>query len=174
MARNSSWKRLMESTEGPTVQVALPREWAEQLLSQLAQSLEMDDMGGDDSMGLDDMGDDDMDFGAGDEGGDDPAELDFGADDMLAAGDDDEEEAPSGPGPGRPPGSKNKPKADKKKSDDKPKKDKKPESDEDEDDEKDEAADYSGGHANGMRPQTALGESARRLGAYIAPRRRTR
>ena len=170
--RKNIWERLQESTEGPTVTVALPREWAEELLHSLAQSLEMDDMGGDDAA-MDDMGGDDMDLDMGMDGGDEggPDELDFGGDDMMPAGDGDDEDdggiVSPRKGPGRPPGSKNKPKDDggskKKPADDKKKAPKKDDDkgDDDEDDTKDESAE-----ADGFRPQTALGESVRRLGAY--------
>lgn len=176
MARHGgTWRRLMESTEGPTVTVALPREWAEELMRSLMASLEM---GGDDvdgEIGMDDMDDpgldgmdDDMgmdlavggpdDIGLDDEPGDEP---DF------AAGDDDEDDEPAPPkrGPGRPPGSKSKPKA---KGDDKKKK-----SDEDDDDdEKDENVDFSQGPTDGFSPGTALGESAFHRAARVIARRR--
>lgn len=166
MARRNRniWEQIRESTEGPTVTVALPREYAEQLMQSLMQSLEMDDMGGEDDLDLGmTPGDDDGDEPMPD---DDMGELDFdGGDEMPAGDDDDEFDEPSPPKKKGPP-EKSKPKKDdKKKSDD----------DDEDDDKKDEASDYgsSGGHANGMRPQTALGESFRRLAGYI-PRQRKR
>lgn len=180
MARRNIWEQLWESTEGPTVTVTIPRDHAESLLQVLAASLEQDmgDMdGGDDGMDLDSVGD--LDFG-GDH--DEPDMDDMGGppdgdmDDMMPAGDEDDDlddlglgdDEDMGPpkkkGPGRPPGSKNKPKKDdggKKKG---PPKD---DGDDDEDDTKEEGAgDY--------RPQTALGESAfaRAARALARPRRK--
>lgn len=186
MARHGgAWRRLMESTEGPTVQVALPREWAEELLRSLAASLEMGDgLDGDmedpDADPEMDM-DADADLGMGDPGGDMGLDLDdpMGDEPDFAAGDDDGDE-PLGPpekkGPGRPPGSKNKPKSDdgapKKK--DAPKKDK-PKDDDGDDDEKDENLDFSAGPTDGFRPGTALGESAfARAARAISVRRHPR
>lgn len=163
MARNGgAWRRLMESTEGPTVTVALPREWAEELLQSLAASLEMGDgldgdmddpdAGMDLDMDMDsgpDMGDDDMGMGPGMDG-DDGGELDF------AAGEPDDDEPPAPPkkkGPGRPPGSKSKKK-------DAPKSKEKPKDDSDDDEEKDENVDFSAGPTDGFSPGTAFGESA--------------
>ena len=164
--RGGAWRRLMESTEGPTVTLSLPREWAEELLRSLMGSLEMgdDDGFGDpdlDDMGgmepdLDDMGGppdgdmDDMGLGMDDDGG----ELDFAAGEP----DDDEDDEPAPPkkrGPGRPPG-KSKKKAEPKDDDDSDS----DESDDDDDDEKDEAVDFSRGPTDGFRAGTAVGESA--------------
>lgn len=139
------WEQLNESTEGPTVTLQVPREVADQLLTMLASSLEMDDdMGGDD-MGMDgDMGDDEF--------GPPPPDDDaggFSADDGMpdfAAGDDDDSD-------------------DEEDSDDDDSDEEEDDDDEDEDDdeETDEAADYahSGGNPSGLRTQTALGESRR-------------
>lgn len=143
MAR-TTWHRLMESTEGPTVTIQIPREWAEELMRALMTSLEIEDMGGepdmedephaepdeDDFGGMPDMDDDDegpLGFSAGDEEGDEP---DF------AAGDDDDEEEPDD---------------DSDDDDD--------DEDDDDDDEKEEGIDFSGSDRN-TRPKTALGESA--------------
>jgi hypothetical protein len=154
------------------VTVALPREWAEELMRSLMTSLEM---GGDEvdaEVGMDDpdldMGmdmdadadldmDGPMDLGLDDEPGDEP---DF------AAGDDDSEDepAPKKRGPGRPPG-KSKPKKD----DDKKKK-----PSDDDDDEKDETVDFSRGPADGFSPGNALGESAFHRAARVIARRRPR
>lgn len=148
--RKNIWEQIQESTEGPTVTVTIPREFAEELLRSLAASLEQDMPDDGDGEDLDSVGD--LDFG--DEGGDmddmddlqgppeDDMDLDF-----MPAGDDDEEDDSGHPagkkGPGRPPGAKNKKKDD---GDDEEEKD-------DDDDEKDESA-------GAIRPQTALGESA--------------
>lgn len=144
MAR-STWHRLMESTEGPTVTVQIPREWAEELLRAIATSLEIGDVG-------DDLGDGDLD------GMDvphmEPDEDDLGGppDFDFDGGDDDEGELPAGDD------------SDEEEPDD--------EEEEEEDDEKDEAADYSrsGGNPSGLRTQTALGES--KLLRIVRPRRR--
>jgi hypothetical protein len=143
MAHRSTWHRLMESTEGPTVTVQIPREWAEELLRAIATSLEIDDVG-------DDLGDGDLDGldvphmepDEDDLGGTDDFEFGGegdGLDDDEPAGDDDEDD-----------------------SDD----------DDEEDDEKDEATDYSksGGNPSGLRSQTALGES--KLLRIVGPRLR--
>lgn len=180
MARRNPWQRLREGVEGPTVNVTLPREWAEELLNSLMSSLEMDggmddggDMDDEDGMhpepDLDDMG------GPPDDDADDLGDFALGMDDDepdMPAGDDsdeDEEPAPKKKGPGRPPGSKNKAK----KKGDGPKKD----DDDDSEDETDEATDIGMGSAPfGVRPQTALGESAfaraaRRLASRKVARR---
>ncbi len=162
--RKNIWEQIQESTEGPTVTVTIPREFAEELLRSLAASLEQDMPDDGDGEDLDSVGD--LDFG--DEGGDmgmddlqgppeDGMDIDF-----MPAGDDDEEDDSSGPpagkkGPGRPPGAKNKKKSDDGDDDDKDDK-------EEDDDEKDESA-------GAIRPQTALGESAfSRLSRSLARR----
>ncbi len=167
MARRSIWERLHESTEGPTVTISLPREWAEELLRSLMTSLEMEDgeggmedpdmdMGDDDAdadvdglPGMDDdfLGDDEPGgFSAGDEGDDVP--------DFAAGDDDDEDDAPTTP----------KKKAPAKKDDKSKSKEK------DDDDEKDEGTEYGQ-----TRPQTALGESTfARLAGKLSVRRPTR
>ena len=156
MPRRNIWEQLWESTEGPTVTLNLPRAVAEELLNMIAGALDME--GGEDGLGMDDdMGDDSMDdldaggppgFGEdepGDDmfGGDGP---DFGADDddETPAGDDD------GGDDGRP-----KAKAAKKPADGKPKKKDKSKDDDD-----------------GDKPTESLGESVRRLGAYVPRGRR--
>jgi hypothetical protein len=153
MARRSIWERLHESTEGPTVTISLPREWAEELMRSLMTSLEIDDGAGDpdmDDSGLDDMdptsdmdagfddSDDEPGFSAGDEGDDVP---DF------AAGDDEDEEDDDDDAPPPPPAKKKSPAKGKEKSKEK--------DDDSDDDDKDEATDYGQ-----VRPGTALGESA--------------
>lgn len=117
MARRvrSIWERLtMESTEGPTVTISLPRELAQQLVGSLMGSLELDgDMGdgmADDGMGLepdaDDIGgvpDGDADdvlaaFAGGDAGAeddDDPDPIPAGDDDDDADDDSDEGYGPT-------------------------------------------------------------------------------
>jgi hypothetical protein len=183
MARNRGpWGRLMESTEGPTVTLNLPREWAEELLNSLMSSLELAD--GADEM---DMGDpqDDMDADAGmdmtdgDADMDDPmADLDFdldgGADQPAGDLDDDsDDEPPAKRGPGRPPG-KSKKKDDAPKKKEPPKKDDSGDDDDDED-EKDEDLDFSRGPADGFAPGIALGESAfARAARAISARRHPR
>lgn len=155
--RRNIWGRLNESTEGPTVTLSLPREYAEQLLQNLMTSLEMDgggdeidgDLGDDDLDGLDPMmGDDggEGDLDAGFPGPDDDAEeLDF------AAGDDSDDDGDSDDGRPKAKKSKDEPK----KKDDKPK---------DKEKKKDETFE--------TRPATALGESAfRRAGRLIEARR---
>lgn len=99
--RRNIWERLNESTEGPSVTVSLPREFAEELMRSLMSSLEIeDDMDGED-MDIDALNphpepdEDDMggpsDFDADDmpDGG-----LDFSSDDEddMPAGDDDADE----------------------------------------------------------------------------------
>lgn len=159
--KRNIWESLYESTEGPTVTIQMPREWAETLLHSIAASLEMeggedgdfgmgdheepdaDDMGGpsdfDADNGIEDDGDG-FDMGASDdeEGGDG---FSAGEDDEMdfAAGEDDDDDEPA-------PAPKKKPAADKK-----PSKEKKPKDDDGEDD-----TDES------VRPQTALGESVKR------------
>lgn len=148
---SSIWEQLRESTEGPTVNVSIPRELADALLRSLATALEIEDGGDpemDDGMMSDDgMGDPDEDDGMGGpdgmgaagnlgDGGDDMDDspgFSSGEDDMPAGDDDDEE-----------------PEED----DD----DEEPEDDADDDDKKKE--DY--------RPETALGESRKRKGSLLS------
>ncbi|HEU5118667.1 MAG TPA: hypothetical protein VFT74_18885 [Isosphaeraceae bacterium] len=143
--RRNAWRRLMESTEGPNVTIQIPREWAEELMRALMTSLEIEDMDGEPDMEDDPHAEpDEDDLGGivpdmdGDDDDDGPPGFASGDDDDepdFAAGDDDEEDDDS---------------------------DDDDDDDEDDDDEKDEAADYSrsGGNPSGLRPQTALGESA--------------
>jgi len=153
MARRSTWQRLMESTEGPTVTVQIPRMWAEELLRSLATALEMDDgMGMGDEMG----GDIDMEPHMEPDGDDVGGAPDFDLDDMFGGGDEEGGEEKPEPPAGD--------------SDDDDDSDDEPDEDEEEDDddeeEQDEAADYSksGGNPSGLRTQTAFGEMFRRPG----------
>jgi len=138
MRRMSIWERLHESTEGPTVRLELPRDLAEQLLSQLAASLDMGDVGegdpDDDEFGGIPGGTEDDGFNAADDSGGGFAPGDDADDDFEPDGDEDDDE-----------------------EDDE-------EDDDDEEDGKKEAADYSrsGGNPSGLRTQTALGERRRR------------
>lgn len=150
MARRNIWEQIWESTEGPTVTLNLPRSVAEELLGMIASALEVEDMEGGDDVGMDGLDgiNPDLDDPAGGDdefgmGMDDGGELDFGAGDDVPAGDDDDDEPPP------PPKKKSPPKKDggEKKKDDKPK-----------DDDKDK--------------KEALGESVRRLGAYVPRTRR--
>lgn len=176
MTRRNTWKRLREGLEGPTVTVQLPREWAEELLSSLMTSLEMDDGEGDPDADLDMDMDADADMG-GEMGPMEPPDMDSddefgggggfsaGEDDEpdFAAGDDDDEEEESPPPKAKKPPEKSKDKGKSKK--DEPKKD-----DSDDDDEKDEAIDFAGSGQN-VRPKTALGESSfAKLAGYLARR----
>ncbi len=127
----------MESTEGPTVSIQIPREWAEELLRSLATALEVEDMGDEpDELGMPHMEPDEDDLGgASDFDADDlgaPDELDFGNEED----DDGEEEFPAG---------------DLDDDEDEP-------DDEDDDDVEEEAVDFSGGRD--ARPGTAYNESA--------------
>jgi hypothetical protein len=98
MRRTNSWNRLMESTEGPTVSVQIPREWAEELLRSLAAALEIEDMGAEDGeSGIGDMDIDPMMGGLDDMEPEGPLDFDTdtddGEDEELPAGDDDEEDS---------------------------------------------------------------------------------
>jgi hypothetical protein len=145
MARRNIWENLWESTEGPSVTLTLPRSVAEELLSMIGAALEVDGMeGGDDELGFDagPPGGDDVEVPFGDL--DDGGELDFGdGEDDMPAGDDSDDEPPPAP-------KKSPPKKDAEKKADKPKKD--------DDDSKDK--------------KESLGESVRRLGAYVPRARR--
>jgi hypothetical protein len=135
MARRISiWERLRESTEGPTVSLQIPREWAEELLRSLASALEVEDMGSDDGMGMDDMGGMDvphMEPDADDLGG--PPDFDSDDAGMDAMSPDEKSDS---------------------ESDD----DDDDESDEDEDDEDEDEDEEQDEAAGPVRPRTALGE----------------
>lgn len=137
MPKNSAWQRLRESTEGPTVTVQLPREWAEELLRSLATALEVDDMGGEepDELGMPHMEPDEDDLGG---------PPDFDMDDMFGGGPDDdagdeEPEAAAG-------------------EDDDEGSDEDDSDEEDDDDEEDEEGEEQDESAGPYRPQTAVGE----------------
>jgi hypothetical protein len=125
------WEQLRESTEGPTVNLQIPRAVADELLAMLSTSLEVDDdAGGEpdaDDFGGPPDGDEDDDGIEGFSMGDDDDVPDFAAGDD--SDDDDDDDGPD-------------------------------DDSDDDDDETDEAADYahSGGNPSGMRTQTALGE----------------
>lgn len=165
MARKSTWHRLMESTEGPTVTVQIPRMWAEELLRSLATALEMDDgMGAGDEMGGDmDMGGEPhMEPDADDMGG----PPDFDLDDMFGGGDEaGGEEKPE------PPAGDSDDDDDSESDDDD---DDEEDDDDDDEEEQDEAADYSksGGNPSGLRTQTAFGEMFRRGGKKLSESKR--
>lgn len=131
----SIWERLaMESMEGPTVTISLPRELAQELVGALMGSLELDGGGGhaepdeDDFGGTPDGDADDMDPLAALVGDDGESDLD-----PEAIGGPDDSDAPAGD------------------SEDE---------DDDEDDEPEESFDR--GRARDVRPGTALGERRRR------------
>lgn len=153
----SIWRRIAESTEGPTVTFTLPRDTARDLLVALGDSLEVDidldaleddggmgdepdadDMGGPPDGDADDLGGGGLDNGMMDI---DLGDLGVGGDeDDMPAGDigddDDDGGAPPKKGPGRPPG------PGKKKPERKPEPDDDDdEGDDDDGDDKDEAAD---------------------------------
>ncbi len=134
--RHTIWEQLWESTEGPTVTVQIPRQWAEELLRSIATALEIEDVGMD---GEDDLSDephmepDADDMGGPPDGDEDDMGLDLmphgDDDDDVAAGDDDDE-------------------------------DDEEDDDDDEQEEEDEAYEATDPHQrDGMRPETALGES---------------
>lgn len=142
------WEQLNESTEGPTVTLQVPREVADQLLTMLASSLEIDDDG--ETAGMDHEEPDADDFGGPPDGDSDDMGFSPGDDDEFdfPAGDDDEDEDNE--------------------DDSEPESEDDEDEDDNEDDEEgeetDEASDYSrsGGNPSGLRTQTALGESRRR------------
>lgn len=143
MARGNFWRQIRESTEGPTVNITISRDLAEELMKVLGGALETDDMGDEDEdldsvtdLNFDDIDDhgepDEDEFGGPPDGDED--DMDF-----MAAGDDGDDEMFDEPSPpkksaGRPPGAKNKKK------------------DDDKEDKKEESL--------GRGPRTSLGESS--------------